>query len=356
MTISKVALDLGGSAIREQYIGMDVNKLDSQFEVIPMNSRIFEDITEKHSDFTILKATRTDAENKRYARGEARNFLRGIKSQVDNTVLKVDQVETYVNAIHAVATSLLNNGKTDADVIVGVCIPTSEFFSAGADRIKESLSGAHSVKFNLLDKTVDFNVKRVLVFPEGVIATLDLMKDNKIKELIMSKTGIIVDAGRRSTDITIMKNGRPVAGAARSLPIGGLNLEAIVAVELENLGYMISGAELAKAVGEGFIVDGNNHLAIGSNVQSAKEVLTGSIAEGIVEVLATRTMSLREISYIVYIGRCFDSKAEGTPHYTGDLGKSVIEKLGTSITRINVNDNELANVKAVANALARVEA
>lgn len=353
--MNKLSLDLGGSAIRTKRGNSKVEKMNSEFERISKAARIYtDDIEDKYADFTIETAPRADIADQRYARGEATNFLRGVSSQVDNNTLKVDQSETYVNAAHAIAVDADKNGQDDPKYTIGVCIPTSEFFSAGSDRIKEQLIGKYTVKFNLKDKVVNFEVENVVVYPEGVVALGMLFKDQKIAGIIKSKTGIVIDAGRRSTDVTIFKNGRPVAGAARSLPVGGINLEALTAIKLETSGFMAAGDSLIRAIDAGYLIDGNNTVSVGVPVQEAKKMLGSTIVKYITEVLAAHMIQLRELSYVVFLGRCFNISGDKTDRYTGDLGKEIIEGLNLSITRIDVDSNEFANINAVAAALERV--
>lgn len=354
-----IGLDLGGSGLRARDEHSGLQTFPSQYERVADSSRVHKgDIKDVFSDFTIISSPYIPANGHRYARGEATEYLRGVSSQVDNATLKVDQISTYVNATHAMAIKVAQSGLVNPTVTVGVCIPTSEYHSTGSDRIKERLAGTYTVKFSLTDEIVKFTVETVYVYPEGVIALASLLRNKELLQLITTRTGVIIDGGRRSTDVTVMKNGRPIAGAARSLPIGGLNLEALTAIELETAGYMVSGDSLTCAIAEGYIMDSSNEIAVGGYVDKSKAALSGLIRSSLNEVLAARAIQMRELTYVIYMGRCFDvyGAESRDGRFTGDLGAHLINEMNTDITRINVDNNETANIDAVWLALSKVAA
>lgn len=355
----KVALDLGGSGVRVKHGEDGVNFLVSQHTEIKPEARVFETIHDKLSDFLIKDAPYQPIVGRRYARGEAQEFHSGIKAQVDNQSLKVDQDSTYVNAAHGLASHVYNLIKDGhegpIELTVGVAIPTSEFYSDATDRVKERLTGKYTIEFKILGKQVEFTVTNSYVFPEGVVALL-MMAASKHGSLLKSKTGIIIDGGRRSTDVTVVREMKVNARSARSLALGGITLEANVAAELEKAGYMPSPYGITKAIAEGVISEGSNEVQVGKYVETAKSYLATDINEKLRNVYASAGISVNELNYVVYIGRCFDTAGEvGEGNFTGDLGNMVIDAMGIDIVRIDVDNLETANVDAVFSALQRIK-
>ena len=170
----------------------------------------------------------------------------------DNQSTKVEQDSTYVNAVYSIACELLGSGVINDTARVGICIHIAEFYSDRfdyAELLKQGLEGDHEVCFPLLIKTVKFtiNPSHVNVFPEGVVAAFRFARDmNFVKGVTL-----IIDAGYRSTDITILKAFKPLGRGARSIPVGGINLEAILIGELERVGVMATREEVRESFATG---------------------------------------------------------------------------------------------------------
>lgn len=361
VTSVKLGLDLGGSDARFRFAEGEegISKIISQHIEISTEARVFETIHDKMSDFLIHEAPHKPIVGRRFARGEAQDFFSGLKAQVDNQSLKVDQDSTYVNASHAMAIHAYNLLQEDPNqelrLTVGVAIPTSEFYSDAVDRVKERLIGKHTIEFKILGRKVEFHVDRAFIFPEGVIALLQ-MAAGEYGTLLRTKTGLIIDAGRRSTDVTIIREMKPNARSARSLPLGGISLESNVSSELEKAGYMPSPYGITKAIATGTMDHGSTEVPAGQYVQTAKEYLATDINEKLRNVYSSAGISVNELNYIVYLGRCFATEGESnSPEYTGDLGALLMKEINVPLIRIDVENLETANVDAVFNALQRVK-
>lgn len=361
VTNVKLGLDLGGSDARFRFKEGEegISKIISQHIEISTEARVFETIHDKLSDFLVHEAPHKSIVGRRFARGEAQDFFSGIKAQVDNQSLKVDQDSTYVNASHAMAIHAYNLLQEDPNqelrLTVGVAIPTSEFYSDAADRVKERLIGKHAIEFKILGRKVEFTVDRAFVFPEGVIALLQ-MAAGEYGTLLRTKTGLIVDAGRRSTDVTIVREMRVNARSARSLPLGGISLESNVSSELEKAGYMPSPYGITNAIAQGKIDHGSTEVPAGQYVQTSKEYLATDINEKLRNVYSSAGISVNELNYIMYLGRCFSTEGDdNSPEYTGDLGAMLMKEINVPLIRIDVDNLETANVDAVFNALQRIK-
>lgn len=333
------SLDIGGSQTRIASSREEITVYESTYMEISLDMPAKTYIEEKRNDFIIINSPRATIMQKRYAKGVAMNYFQGKVVVTDNQSAKVEQDSTYVNAVYAIACELLQSGVYFDEVKIGVCIPTAEFYSDNFDYVetlKEGLRGNHKIFFPLLDKTVEFNIgdKNVYAFPEGVVAAFQFSKDKGF----VGGTTLVIDAGYRSTDITILKAFKPLGKGARSIPAGGINIEAILIGELERNNLMVSREEARVALGTGVIAEGSKETPIDKEVYTARYKFASDLKNSIIDVLSYNMMNIRSINNVMFVGRPFMGEGENC------LKNILLELLGSDLHDYPIENLDTANV------------
>jgi len=354
-SLHTLAIDAGGSGCRVSYIrGSRRYKKDmvARLRMINDGATAIADLEDPTEDFQIM-SDHIPSTKGRYVRGSAgQDYKDGVSIQPDNQGLKVNQPITYINALHVIARTLLPLKSNEIlDVRAGIVIPAAEFCSDKnlVDIPKEFLSkGIHEVFFPVLKRTVRFKIDKtnVPVGGEGMVYASVIQKDPRYTQLFKTTDGVIVDAGRRSTDITPFKKGKPVKKAARSFPIGGIQLESSVSANLELEGKPVSNDDIIDVIRDGNISGYN----VAPMIDRAKKVLAGSIRESVTTVMATAETSTKNQSYVVLVGQPFIEENGVSPtsaHYKGSLAKEVLACFPADIMIIKPDDQEFANCDAM---------
>lgn len=354
MTLKR-GLDLGGSDVRVGRTQHDIAIFDSKCAEIPVDAPTKDYLEESsnYSDFIIRKHPMTGLMGRRFVRDDVINHYNGTPMYCDNQSVKVSQEITYINAAYALAYSLIKTYDTDVDLLVGACIPTSEFYSDSdlVTTFKSGLTGDFEVYFPIVDKTVRFTINDgdIKVVPEGVVAIYQFSKIKSFREGLT----LVVDVGKRSTDITVLKKFLPSGRSAVSRTKGGINIEAFVRGEMERDGLLLNNEDVAKLVCNRYFINngeledvtdivyqcGNDKDALtmtlqkrygtctaemldqclnryftkfGSDVQEvtpyvvkAKKFFAASLKEDIIDVLSRDMQNLSSVNNIVPMGRPF---------------------------------------------------
>lgn len=391
-TLSR-GLDLGGSEVR---IGITEN------EIYPWPAKCMEIAPDapiktylgdesSYDDFIIVKHPLKVLEGRRFVRNDVIDHFNGKAVYCDNQSPKTMQEATYINAAHAVARIAAEKGDNDFITKLGVCIPTSEFY-ADIDYVSEMrnrLIGDYTIKFPLVGLEINYQVPEggVVITPEGVVAVYAYSKIPSFREGIT----LIVDVGERSTDITILKNFKPIGQSAASRPIGGVNIEAYVRSEMEKDGILLNADQVSKLLTHRYIITDTDLVdvtdvvtAAGSNVESvkqgiftkcnrvtdadvdnamnhyfikqgdkikdvtdyvidAKEVFASSAREAINEVLNKSMYNIAAVNNFVPIGRAFS----GSVTSESSLVRILVEELHCTATVYQPENLATANVASI---------
>lgn len=402
----KRALDLGGSQSR---LGIKKNKIkveDSVYMEIDKDSQLKPYIKDTFCDFIIERNPLPSLLGRRFVRGEALDHYKGKMFVCDNQSLKVEQESIYVNSTYMLAKDLASNFRNDETLNIGVCIPTSEFYSETKDYatlLKQCMSGEHSVYFPLEDKRVKFTLtpQSILVFPEGVVAAYKFKNNVNFRKSVT----LIVDIGYRSSDITPMKNFKPVGKAAVSRPKGGINIEATLLGELERANIFKSREEIKDALCSSYILredtliditteiedaqiiseedwkqkvvdamhfagtevtidevttayrnhyimQGRTPKCITEQVTTAKRNFASSLKGDIVDVLSTQMMNISSVNNLLPIGRPFKGELDDP----NNLINLLCAELGSNLEVYQVPNLGTANVEEIMGVLLRDEA
>lgn len=390
-------LDLGGSQVRVGEKITSIDSINSTYMEISANSPVKAYITDRFSDFIIEEHPMASLVGRRFVRGEGMDHYQGNVFVCNNQTNKVEQETVYANASYALAKSLTGNYHAGDEVSLGVCIPTSEFYSDKKDYpelFKNCMAGTHTVFFPIANRRISFVVSRdyLKVFPEGVVAAFRFKTDMSF----VSGISLIVDVGYRSTDITILRRFKPVGKSAVSRPIGGINIEAGILAELERNNILVSREDvqtalcrrylfhngvyeditdiirkfisypddvrrdsalaalgergisttaeaLATAERSSYINHENAMLDITAEVTEIKRAFVSNVRTSIIDVLATQMLNLASVNNIMPIGRPF----EGGLAVDNSLASILCEELGSKLRYYSVPDLGTANIEGI---------
>lgn len=371
-----VGFDFGRTNVREIIEG-NLGIVSSAYKEIPLDSMVREDAENLTGDFIIRECPWKAIEGKRYVKGNMSTFHVGIEEHADGSDLKTCQDETYINVAYCIADAIYRAGKSqfNEDVLLGVCIPATEFYSEYKDTFKHNLAGVYTIEFPVLMKSIIFQIKKnnIIVSSEGGAAFV-YAKGGDDLPAIKSSVVMIIDCGNGSFDVMVCKGGKPDGSTARSFPIGGMTLEGLVGSTLERMRISDSKDNIRSAIENGYVMRGNEKLEVGAAVQQCKRMLAKALVQSMKKALIPAMMSETEINNLLPMGRCFiRGGVEGTPTDTGSLIDFVKElwkhPVGLisfpeeSMKYVNAdseekegNDLEIANVKGLYKGLIKLEA
>lgn len=386
-------LDLGGSECRLGISKDEIVIIPSPCLEIEADAPVKDYLAQECSkdDFVIEVHPMRSLCGRRFVREDTIDHYNGRLLYCDNQTEKSVQEITYINAAYALAISGLRDNLDDFEVETGICIPTSEYYSDEdfVSKLKQGLTGHFKLYFPLLNKHVEFNIADggVKVTPEGVVAAMQFAKEPSFREGIT----LIIDVGKRSTDITLLKNFKPIGRSAVSRPIGGVNIEAYVRGEMEREGLLLNTEQVSKLLTRRYIIKDGNLIDVtelvfdaGANpekvkmalfheytevtdadvnnamnkyfikqgssindvsafVTEAKSVFASNVKRDITDVLDREMLTISAVNNIVPIGRVFG----GDLAYSGNLVHILMEELNCTAGVYPPTNLATANVQAI---------
>lgn len=349
----KVSIDLGGSGLRAVYTDKEGNKkseeMPSRYLKIDIEDRVVEDLENPYEDFQIIRSVSENYKG-RYVRGKACSYFDGVESIIDNSTFKVNQIATYVNAIHILALYVLKRHGAGYHKInkVGIVIPIKEFYSESATLPKIKLAGIHKVFFPVTGETVSLEIapENIKVGGEGAVVLFNLRRNPDYKKLIEEGNGAIADVGYRSTDMAVFRNFQVDAKSCRSFPHGGITVEATLASELEKLGCPILGTSLYAVLREGKA----GKYRVGKLVSKIKQMFASTLNQDLTSILAHANLTLHTLDYVVPVGRPFLVNTDTTTDtaiHTGSLKEEFIKYLPEGVKVLDCGNLETANAEAL---------
>lgn len=341
----KAGFDFGRTHVREIVEGK-LNVFSSSYKELVLDAMIREDAENLTGDFIIKECPWKEIEGRRYAKGNMSTFHVGIEEHADGGDLKTYQNETYINTAYSLAEAILREDfKTfNEEILLGVCVPATEFYSECKDKIKDNLTGIYRIEFPVLKKSVSFQIKRsnIIVSSEGG-ASFVFAKKGKDAQAIKSSVVMIIDCGHGSFDVMVCKGGKPDGSTARSFPMGGMTLEGLVGSALERMRIADSRDNIKSAIENGYVMQGNIKKPVGAQIQQCKRMLAKALVQSMKKALVPAMMSETEINNFMPMGRCFiDGGEPDTEFYTGSLIQYVKELWGHQVGLIHHPEDKLS--------------
>lgn len=288
----KLGMDMGGSEFRLTD-GVSIERFETDIKEIDVNSVSNErDIEDDLLDMVIESHPNKRFAGRRFVKGEAMGFYKGRLLTQDNSAFKVEQDTIYINCIYAIARYLtLNKSREGEPLKTTVLLPVTEYFKKTPDlveKLKSELAGNITVRFPMRNnKTVTFKLDKqsIRVGGEGMVTLM------KYKNLPGFESGIkiIIDTGKDTTDITLVKGTEILGYASASERIGGSNIESIVLNALNKREIAVSREAVRKALCSNYIlkddilVDETAKVAKARETYKEKEVPSALTLEGFSE-------------------------------------------------------------------------
>lgn len=302
----KLAFDVGGSSLRiideEKYI----TKFPSQY--IEMDKKEY--IVDKTKDTDVLDITvrLSDSKTIRQRIIVGKSMTQYAKDRIellnDKTKTKTD--ELFILLSIALHSYIQENCSNVTGIILNkavVLLPPSEAYSEAVQEFKRRFADSEiRIEYPKKDsnKKVVINVKEVGVVPEG-IAAIWAFNDSTIEE-IEPKYSLLIDAGKRSTDMALIKDLEPYNGAIDTYDIAGLTLESFVRAEYRRMGKSISVEEAVEIISTGKYHKDTDSTSI---LNKCKERFINELYKHMSDLCNMASTSLKVIDNIILFGRVF---------------------------------------------------
>lgn len=343
----KVRADLGGSGLRFGNSNTAVLEYESPYKEIQVGANKASHVQDKYSDFIITSTTNTSLNNRRFVRAEVAEQYRGSTVYCDNNSAKVLQEVTYVNSLYCIGRLMLAcTTQEPQDIDFLCCIPAGEFYDEDhqyVEDFRQQLAGHYSITFPLLGSaTYEFELQpdNIHCVAEGVVAAYAFKADQAFKR----NYTLIVDVGQRSTDITMLHDYRPMGAASRSVPVGGMNIEAVISSMLEKNGTPVVQEDTRHALETGVIYVGDTEYNVAPFINKAKKEFAVTVKEAILQVIANAMLNIRNVTSIFVLGRPFLAPKCPDVECLTDL---LLAEIGTPLQLYTVENPGLANISQV---------
>lgn len=334
----KLGFDIGGSSLRiideEQYI----TKFPSQY--IEMDKKEYIVDKTRDEDVIDVKVKLSDGRIIRKRIIVGKSMTQYAKDRVellnDKTKTKTEEIFVLIaTAIHAYA---LENCITSTNIILNsaiILLPPSEAYSEAVQDFKRKLTDAEIILDypRIQGRKVTASIKNVGVVPEG-IAAIFAFNDEMIDE-IEPRYSLIVDAGKRSTDMSLIKDLEPYNGAVDTYDIAGLTLEAYVRSEYRRMGKSISVDDAVEIISTGKYHKDTDATAI---LNRCKEKFINELYKSMSDLCNVASTSLKVVDNIILVGRVFKD-AKGSKKMS-----SILQEKCPGV-RIISEDDGIMNIK-----------
>lgn len=196
------------------------------------------------------------------------------------------------------------------DCINVICIPVREFSGKEdcASKLKANLVGTYVAEFPLMDTGMEkvaftLQASRMGVVAEGGVAVLALSKT-----LSPDSISVVVDMGDYSTDIAVFKGKSMLGNRVVSLPWAGRTLLTNLRLELCDMGYMLSQADMPRILETGEVKEGVDSLSVKSIVQEKKKQFVDNYLKNeILQLLNANMIAPSQVENLIPIGAPMNS-------------------------------------------------
>lgn len=303
----KLAFDIGGSSLRiideEKYI----TKFPSQY--IEMDKKEYIVDKTKDDDLIDLRMRLSDGTVIRKRIIVDKSMMQYAKSKVEllNNKPKTKSEELFVLLAVSMHAYLKENCSNVTNIILNkavVLLPPSEAYSEALQEFKRKFADAEiELKYPKKEsgKKITIEVKEIVVVPEGITAMWAM--DDKSLEEIGPRYSLLVDTGKRSTDMALVVDGDLYNGATSTYDIAGLTLEALIGLEFSRKGKDLSTVDIIE-----IITTGKYHkdTDVTDILNKCKENFMKMLHDRMSQLCNAAAGSTKIIDNIVLFGRVFN--------------------------------------------------
>lgn len=287
-------------------VNQDISQVVSQSPMLYDNLEIkMQDITD-NKEFKVF-------EDLTIVKGGLVEDLRLPVAKTSSNTGKGYQDTTFINTIANIAIRAymmaVNGSMLSKSVVVEptLALPQEDIISSKRqDEIKTKLAGLYHVEFPRLKYALEIAIDydKILLFDEAQAALGYWKIDNKIDT--SKYTGVlIIDAGGRSVDLSLMLKGRVISKGSYTCKFGGQKfVDIIIDKYINETGRDMPTRDMVlDALDTGLLQSGNSEIDITRFIDSAKEEIVKSIMSDIDMLLDTNDIRMAQLNLVVCTGR-----------------------------------------------------
>lgn len=229
---------------------------------------------------------------------------------------KYDASVTKLTIINAIKQGILDVAKLsdcpcdkmDIDWELHLLLPPEDL-EGGAKKLANMAKSIKSVDFLMPKLKKDVNIRKVMVYPEGMCAFFGVIYERKgiirpdYRYLIEpTESTIIFDIGAGTTDIVLVRGCQVVQSSRFTKEIGGNNVHRLVQRDLRNKGISLPDDVIRQGTNVGYIRSGSRIIDISNSISEAKKAVSNQLVDAVQEFFESSMISIRTISNILVCG------------------------------------------------------
>lgn len=268
------------------------------------------------------------------------------------------QDTTYINTIANIGLRLYCKALTDG-VLTDTCaakvtlaLPQEDIVSTKRqDDVKERLTGVYVFELPRCGFRVMLyiDVQDILLFDEAQ-AVLGFWRIENKEVSAKYQNVMVVDAGGRSVDLSIMLKGRVIARGSYTCKFGGQKfIDEVIDKYINDTGKDMPTKQMVNdALDTGLLQDGNDSIDITKYISTAKSEICSDIMSSISALLDRNDIRMNQLNLVLCTGRLMkntDNGSTGVEHLSSYINDAV-KKISPN-TDVGLVEDEHALVKGL---------
>ena len=213
---------------------------------------------------------------------------------------------------------------------VVVLLPPGDL-DEGTPVIAEILRNIKEFRYAYPKVTLPFKVNKVGVFAEGYCSYVGTVyeEDFSIRkgyEDVAEDTVLVVDIGAGTSDIIIIKDGKPIRKTRYTVSLGGNQVTSRVRLKAKaRLNARVSESAIEEAMQTGFLKSGSTQVDISDIIREEKESFARNIVSELQDFFEATSFPVIEIGKaLVCGGGAIDSDIPGVAERTGSMAGGIV--------------------------------
>lgn len=365
-----VSIDAGSSETRTHVwegnpVSGDVYGISSGYSVVTQDisgvrsqtDTLYDNLEIVLTDETVGKTDKI-FETIRIVKGGLFEDLRLPVARTTSNVGKGLQETTFVNAIANIgirAYILAHKNKIAAECVeprITLALPQEDITSAKRqEEAKKKLAGRYIFSLPRCNYTVKIVIKEneILLIDEAQ-AAMGYWRFSTKADMAKYQGVMMIDAGGRSVDLSIMLKGRVLAKGSATCKFGGQKfIDLVINAYVNGSGNDMPTRDMVlDALDTGLLQDGNANIDITEYIETAKKEIAANIGNDISGLLDVNELRMNQLNLVLCAGRLMrDSKnaTSSVPPLTNYIDAYV--KGISPNTEVGVIDEEFALVRGL---------
>lgn len=233
-----------------------------------------------------------------------------LEKKYDNLTTALSFAQSILKASNLIVELTRASGLDQLDITWNVValLPPADV-DAGAKVLEEMFRSVKHINFKFPNIGMPVKLDKVLVFPEGFSAYVGVLyeKDSSLRvgyENLENDTILVLDIGAGTTDYMIIKENKVLDYTKETSDIGGNNVAMMVRREIKNLHGIgrLPESDVATAVKEGYVRDGNRNIDVTDIVNKAKTSVATNLVNEMRSYFEENQFPIRTINRILVCG------------------------------------------------------